>query len=128
LDDFSNSGANDANTVANQFLDMPGANPLFSQDRLFFGSCSQSGPAQSISSLGFTSTNRHQDAAHSMRQNHDQVQSTASIKIEPQLCEVLDDGNIDDEKESRYPVHGIWEPQGSDNGINEDLRHDELEL
>ncbi|UKZ63039.1 uncharacterized protein TrAtP1_004267 [Trichoderma atroviride] len=126
LDDFSNPGTNDAVSATNQFLDMPGANPLFSQDRLFFGS----GSAQNLSSLGFTSINRDQDAAHSMRQNHDQSQSAANIKLEPQLCDVLDEGNIDDEKESRYSVHGLWEPQGSDNGvdINEDLRHDELEL
>ncbi|EHK40892.1 hypothetical protein TRIATDRAFT_165088, partial [Trichoderma atroviride IMI 206040] len=68
LDDFSNPGTNDAVSATNQFLDMPGANPLFSQDRLFFGS----GSAQNLSSLGFTSINRNQDAAHSMRQNHDQ--------------------------------------------------------
>lgn len=130
MDDFSNPSTNDVAAAANQFLDMPGANPLFSQDRLFFGSCGQSSSAQSMSSLGFTSINRNQDAAHSMRQNHDQSQSTASIKLEPQLCDVLDDGNIDDEKESRYPLHGIWESQGSENGvdINEELRHDELEL
>ncbi|KAL6908500.1 hypothetical protein GGI43DRAFT_429482 [Trichoderma evansii] len=126
LDDFSNPSTNDSVAAANQFLDMSGTNPLFSQDRLFFGS----GSGQHLSSLGFTSINRNQEATHSMRQNHDQSQSTASIKLEPQLCDVLDDGNIDDEKESRYTVHGIWEPQGSDNGvdINEDLRHDELEL
>ncbi|KAL7792897.1 hypothetical protein V8C37DRAFT_409815 [Trichoderma ceciliae] len=130
LDDFSNHGTNEANAVANQFLDIPGANPLFSQDRLFLGSCIQSGPAQSMSSLGFTSINRNQDAPHSTRQNQDQVQSTANIKLEPRLCDVLDDGNIDDDKESRFSIHGIWEPQGSDNGIDihEDLRHDELEL
>lgn len=83
-----------------------------------------------MSSLGFTSINRNHDATHSMRQNHDQSQTAASIKLEPQICDVLDDGSIDDEKESRYTVHGIWEPQGSDHGvdINEDLRHDELEL
>lgn len=126
LDDFSNPGTNDAVSATNQFLDMPGANPLFSQDRLFFGS----GSAQNLSSLGFTSINRNQDVAHSMRQNHDQSQSAANIKLEPQLCDVLDEDNIDDEKESRYTVHGLWEPQGSDNGvdINEDLRHDKLEL
>ncbi|KAH8128357.1 hypothetical protein FP744_10008750 [Trichoderma asperellum] len=130
MDDFSNPSTNDVAAAANQFLDMPGANPLFSQDRLFFGSCGQSSSAQSMSSLGFTSINRNQDAAHSMRQNHDQSQSTASIKLEPQLCDVLDDGNIDDEKESRYPLQGIWESQGSENGvdINEELRQDELEL
>jgi hypothetical protein len=126
LNDFSNPGVGEAVAATNQFLDMPGANPLFSQDRLFFGSSS----AQNMSSLGFTSVNRNQDSTHSMRQNHDQSQSAASIKIEPQLCDVLDEGNIEDEKESRYTVHGIWEPRGSDNGIdiNEDLRHDELEL
>lgn len=59
-----------------------------------------------------------------------QSQSTTNVKLEPQLCDVLDDANIDDEKESRFPVHGIWESQGSDNGIDihEDLRHDGLEL
>lgn len=126
LDDFSNPGTNDAVSATNQFLDMPGANPLFSQDRLFFGS----GSAQNLSSLGFTSINRNQDAAHSMRQNHDQSQSVASIKLEPQLCDVLDEGNIDDEKESRYTVHALWSPRGPDNDvdIDEDLRHDELEL
>lgn len=126
LNDFSNPGHNDAVSATNQFLDMHGANPLFSQDRLFYGS----GSAQTLSSLGFTSINRNQDAIHSMRQNHDQPQSAASIKLEPQLCDVLDEGNIDDEKESRYTVHALWEPQGPDNDvdINEDLRHDELEF
>lgn len=59
-----------------------------------------------------------------------QSQSAAGVKPEPQLCDVLDDANIDDEKESRYPVHGIWESQGSDNGIeiHENLQHDELDL
>lgn len=72
--------------------------------------------------------NRNQDAAYSMRQNHDQSQSAAGIKLEPQLCDVLDDGDIDDEKESRYNVHGIWEPPDNGVDIDEDLRNDELEL
>ncbi|KAL6868472.1 hypothetical protein J3F83DRAFT_696627 [Trichoderma novae-zelandiae] len=126
FDDYSHTSAGEASTVANQFLDIPGTNPLFSQDRLFLGSCGQSGPAASLSPLGFTSINRHPDASHSMRRS----QSAASIKPEPQLCDVLDDANMDDEKESRFPVHGIWGSQGSDNGmeIHEDLQHDELDL
>lgn len=64
-----------------------------------------------------------------MGQNQDQIQPTA-IKHEPQLCDILDDANIDDEKEGRYTVHGIWEAHESDNGIDmhEDLQHDELEI
>ena len=125
-DDYSHTSAGEGSTVANQFLDIPGTNPLFSQDRLFLGSCGQSGPAASLSPLGFTSINRNPDTSHSMRQS----QSVAGVKSEPQLCDVLDDANIDDEKESRFPVHGIWESQGSDNGIeiHEDLQHDELDL
>ncbi|KAH6606557.1 hypothetical protein Trco_005710 [Trichoderma cornu-damae] len=130
LDDFSNAGANEASALASQFLDMTGANPLFSQDRLFLGSCGQPGSAQSMSSLGFTSINRNQDVSHAAQQSQDQDQSAANIKLEQQLCDVLDDGNLDDEKEPRFSAHGIWEPQGSDNGIDihESLRHDELEL
>ncbi|RFU73773.1 hypothetical protein TARUN_8473 [Trichoderma arundinaceum] len=130
LDDFSNTGANEASTVATQFFDIPGTNPLFSQDRLFLGSGGQSGTVQSMSSLGFTSINRNQDASHSMRQNQDQTQSAANIKLEPQLCDVLEDSNIDDEKESRFSVRGIWETHESGNeiDIHEELRHDELEL
>lgn len=126
FDDYSHTSAGEVNTVANQFLDIPGTNPLFSQARLFLGSCGQSGPAASLSPLGFTSINRNPDASHSMRQS----QSAAGVKPEPQLCDVLDDGNLEDEKESRYPVHGIWESQGSDNGIeiHEELQHDELDL
>ncbi|EHK15673.1 uncharacterized protein TRIVIDRAFT_115953, partial [Trichoderma virens Gv29-8] len=75
FDDYSHTGAGEASTVANQFLDIPNTNPLFSQDRLFLGSCGQSGPAPSLSPLGFTSINRNQDASHSMRQN----QSTTNI-------------------------------------------------
>ncbi|PTB65372.1 hypothetical protein BBK36DRAFT_1121568 [Trichoderma citrinoviride] len=125
-DDYSHTSAGEGSTVANQFLDIPGTNPLFSQDRLFLGSCGQSGPAASLSPLGFTSINRNPDTSHPMRQS----QSVAGVKSEPQLCDVLDDANIDDEKESRFPVHGIWESQGSDNGIeiHEDLQHDELDL
>ncbi|KAL7950807.1 hypothetical protein V8C42DRAFT_131339 [Trichoderma barbatum] len=126
FDDYSHTSAGEASTVASQYLDIPNTNPLFSQDRLFLGSCGPSGPASSLSPLGFTSINRNQDASHSMRQD----QSTANIKLEPQLCDVLDDASIDDEKESRFSTHVMWESQGSDNGIDihEDLRHDELEL
>ncbi|EGR50479.1 uncharacterized protein TRIREDRAFT_58774 [Trichoderma reesei QM6a] len=126
FEDYSHTSAGEANSAANQFLDIPATNPLFSQDRLFLGSCGQPGPSASLSPLGFTSINRNPDTSHSMRQS----QSAAGVKPEPQLCDVLDDANIDDEKESRYPVHGIWESQGSDNGIeiHENLQHDELDL
>ncbi|PKK43563.1 hypothetical protein CI102_13071 [Trichoderma harzianum] len=127
FDDYASTSANEGSTVANHYLDIPNTNPLFSQDRVFLGSCGQSGPASSLSPLRFTSINHNQEASHSMRQN----QPPANIKLEPpQLCDVLDDASIDDEKESRFPGQGIWESQGSDNGIDihEDLRHDELEL
>ncbi|KAM6479657.1 hypothetical protein HDV62DRAFT_367609 [Trichoderma sp. SZMC 28011] len=126
FDDYASTSANEASTVANHYLDIPNTNPLFSQDRVFLGSCGQSGPASSLSPLRFTSINHNQEASHSMRQNQ-----PPNIKLEtPQLCDVLDDASIDDEKESRFPGQGIWESQGSDNGIDihEDLRHDELEL
>ncbi|KAL7936271.1 hypothetical protein V8C35DRAFT_278482 [Trichoderma chlorosporum] len=127
FDDYANASGGEAGVTSNQFLEIPTTNPLFSQDRLFLGSCGQPGPAPSLSPLGFTSINRNPDDSHSMRQN----QSAANIKLEPpQLCDVLDDADVDDEKESRFSMHGIWESQGSDNGIDihEDLRHDELEL
>ncbi|KAK1240948.1 hypothetical protein MKX07_006381 [Trichoderma sp. CBMAI-0711] len=126
FEDYSHTSAGEAHSAASQFLDMPGTNPLFSQDRLFLGSCGQPGPSASLSPLGFTSINRNPDTSHSMRQS----QSAAGVKPEPQLCDVLDDANVDDEKESRYPVHGIWESQGSDNGIeiHENLQQDELDL
>ncbi|KAL6788322.1 hypothetical protein J3E68DRAFT_440142 [Trichoderma sp. SZMC 28012] len=127
FDDYASTSANEGSTVANHYLDIPNTNPLFSQDRVFLGSCGQSGPASSLSPLRFTSINHNQEASHSMRQN----QPPANIKLEPpQLCDVLDDASIDDEKESRFPGQGIWESQGSDNGIDihEDLRHDDLEL
>ncbi|KAL7909234.1 hypothetical protein GGI35DRAFT_449383 [Trichoderma velutinum] len=127
FDDYANTSAGEGSTVTNHYLDIPNTNPLFSQDRLFLGSCGQSGPVSSLSPLRFASINHNQEASHSMRQ----TQPIANIKLEPpQLCDVLDDASIEDEKESRFRGQGIWESQGSDNGIDihEDLRHDELEL
>lgn len=114
----STSGETLSSSGASHFLNISGANPLFSQDRLFLNSYSQS----SVSPLGFTPINRDAETARPSHSHQDQdrrLSRTGSVKLETQYPEAKDDEDSQDSKKS-----GFWDSQ--DNGTDLNL-HDNID-
>lgn len=112
----SNSGDSLSSAGANQFLTLPGANPLFSQDRMFLNSYSQHPTSQSLSSLGFTAINRNRENARSSHQDQ-RTSRASSVRLDAQLSEGIDDTNSADSKRPEFDSHSLWGSQGNPNGL-----------
>lgn len=129
-EDYSTSTTGDplSNSSNNQFLAISESNPLFSQDRLFLSPYSQSSTNQHLSSLAFTPINRSRDRAHATHHDQEQRPLGASIKLEAQFCEGIENVQSHDSKQSSFTANGIWDPQGPETGVELHAGLDEEQL
>lgn len=130
-EEYSNPTGGDplSNSGASQFLSMPGANPLFSQDQMFLNSYNQTPPNQSLS-LGFTPINHEQEDGQPARQDPEQRVSRTGVKLEAQMTQTAEDASNKDVKRPEFNASGIWDSQSieTDLGIHEDLGSEQLEI
>lgn len=108
----------------NQFLSMSECNPLFSQERLFTTSYTHSTTNSSLAALGFTPINRDKEHNHGIQLDQDRRASATSIKMEPPLCDGVDNGQGIDGKQSNFTVNTLWDSRTPKTSI--DL-HEEFE-
>ncbi|KAI8720744.1 hypothetical protein NCS52_00520300 [Fusarium sp. LHS14.1] len=89
-EDYTGSMAGDSAQGANDspFASIAGANPLFSQDRLFLNPYTQGSPSASLSTLSFSPINRPRERSQSAR----------DVKPTTHLCEVMDGNDLCDVK------------------------------
>ncbi|SPJ87288.1 uncharacterized protein FTOL_12201 [Fusarium torulosum] len=96
----STQGTNDS-----PFIGMPGANPLFSQDRSFLNSYDQGASNTTFSPLSFSPINQQQELSHN---NHD-------AKSESQMCEEIENNGLDDHE---LGLDGSWSLHATNNDLD----------
>ncbi|WZH44926.1 uncharacterized protein QYS62_005954 [Fusarium acuminatum] len=87
------------------FIGMPGANPLFSQDRSFLNPYEQGTPNARFSPLSFSPINQQQELSHN---NHD-------VKSESEMCEGIENNGLD---EHELGLDGSWSLHATNNDLD----------
>lgn len=119
--DYSHANSDEslANPGANLFLTVHGGNPnpLFSQDRFLNSPYGQPASHQPLS------------RSHSSAGDQEQrLTSTSNIKIEPRLCEGLDNNSNLGKEPTTFDPKDIWQAQDPELALHDGLHSNELDL
>ncbi|KFA78397.1 hypothetical protein S40288_04918 [Stachybotrys chartarum IBT 40288] len=97
-------------TDGHSYLGISGANPIFSQDRLFLNSYNQAPGAQPMSCLGFTAVNRAQGHRQAIHEDLDERAFTM------EHADVVIKSDLEHHKDSNATSRSIWDapPPGED--------------
>ncbi|KAF7564057.1 hypothetical protein G7046_g4 [Stylonectria norvegica] len=120
----ANSGDSVHVAGGNQFLNISGANPLFSHDHLFLSPYSQAAPNASLPSLAFTPINRPREHAHDAHGISRASSNGENVKVEGEPSDSIDGSDLCDRKDTDYSSADLWNSQTHNHGMN---LHDELE-
>ncbi|CAM1506568.1 Fc.00g062090.m01.CDS01 [Cosmosporella sp. VM-42] len=127
-DQSTSSGDTLQGTGGNQFLNISGANPLFSEDRLFLNSYTQPTPNQSLTSLAFTPINRPRDHPQNARDfNHSNTDNARPVE---HLCDGIDHCGHNNRNDSSFSSDEIWNSQAPRTAMDlqDDLDSEHLHL
>ncbi|KAM0248480.1 hypothetical protein ACHAP5_003426 [Fusarium lateritium] len=99
------TGGSTQGTNNSPFIGMPGANPLFSQDRSFLNPYDQVTPSTTFSPLPFSPINQQRELSHN---SHD-------AKSESQICEAIENNGLD---EHDLGLDGSWSLHATNNDLD----------
>ena len=100
-------------------MNMPGANPLFAQDRIFLNPYSQATTSQTLPQLGFTPINGGRERHRTMQSNRT-AGAPENIKTELHICDRREVTESPTGHSSRLPIKDLdlWDSQGHKNGLD----------
>ncbi|KAM0343285.1 hypothetical protein ACHAPU_008735 [Fusarium lateritium] len=101
------AGVSTRGTNNSPFIGMPGANPLFSQDRSFLNPYEHQGtPGTTFSPMSFSPVNRRPNSAHNDR----------ATKPQAHMCEGIENNGFCDDHE--LDIDGSWGLQAANDDLN----------